>query len=357
MDVISCISKDQTFADGVPFASGMTNHTVAANGPRVHEFLREMNQKVLSKYDVLTVGECAGCTVDEAKKYANLDGSELSMAFEFEHSAIDDHPEIGHYGIGEFRLTDLKKVLTKWQDELEGVAWNSLYWSNHDQTRIVSRWGNDAPEYRKISAKMLGTCLHMMKGTPYIYEGEEIGMTNMPYWDSIDYYDDIESRGNYFMSVEKGLMTVEEGLEMMHQKSRDHARTPMQWDDSENAGFTTGKPWLHVNPNYKEINVKEALEDQDSVFYYYQKLIKLRKEHDIIVYGVYNLLEPDHPDLYVYTRTLGDEKLLVVCNFSDHEVHYQIPEEFAGSECLITNMEGFKAVDTVPAYGAYVLKK
>ena len=357
MDVISCISKDQTFADGVPFASGMTNHTVAANGLRVHEFLREMNQKVLSKYDVLTVGECAGCTVDEAKKYANLDGSELSMAFEFEHSAIDDHPEIGHYGIGEFRLTDLKEVLTKWQNELEGVAWNSLYWSNHDQTRIVSRWGNDTPEYRKISAKMLGTCLHMMKGTPYIYEGEEIGMTNMPYWDSIDYYDDIESRGNYFMSVEKGLMTVEEGLEMMHQKSRDHARTPMQWDDSENAGFTTGKPWLHVNPNYEKINVKEALEDKDSVFYYYQKLIKLRKEHDIIVYGVYELLEPDHPDLYVYTRTLDDNKLLVVCNFSNHDVVYQIPEEFKDSECLITNIDEFAPSDVVPAYGAYVLKK
>ncbi len=355
MDVISCISKDQTFADGVPLASGMTNHNVAANGPRVHEFLQEMNRRVLSKYDIMTVGECAGCTLEEAKKYASLDGKELSMAFEFEHTSIDDHPELGHYAIGKFELKKLKDIMTKWQNGLEGIAWNSLYWNNHDQVRIVSRWGNDTPQYRKTSAKMLGTCLHMMKGTPYIYEGEEIGMTNMPYLDSIDQYDDIESKGNYFMAVEKGLMTEEEGLEMMHQRSRDHARTPMQWDDSENAGFTTGTPWLHVNPNYKEINVKEALADEDSIFYYYQKLIRLRKENEVVVYGVYNMLEEDHPDLYVYTRTLGEEKILVVCNFSDHEASFTMPEEFKNGTCLICNLKDYIPGEQVPAYGAYVL--
>ena len=356
MDVISCISKDQTFADGVPLASGLTNHNVAANGPRVHEFLREMNQRVLSKYDIMTVGECAGCTLEEAKKYASLDGSELSMAFEFEHTSIDDHPVLGHYAIGHFDLLKLKEVMTKWQNGLEGIAWNSLYWNNHDQVRIVSRWGNDSEQYRVKSAKMLGTCLHMMKGTPYIYEGEEIGMTNMPYYDSVDEYDDIESVGNFRMSVEKGLMTEEEGLEMLHQRSRDHARTPMQWDDSENAGFTTGTPWLHVNPNYKEINVKQALADENSVFYHYQKLIRLRKENEVIVYGKYDLLEAENPDLYVYTRTLGDEKLLVVCNFTDKEVSYEVPEEFKNGECLISNEEGSVPGSVVEPYGAYVLK-
>ncbi|MCQ2501699.1 MAG: alpha-glucosidase, partial [Lachnospiraceae bacterium] len=302
MDVISMISKDQAYPDGNPLPNGYTSVDPSINGPRVHEFLQEMNRRVLSRYDIMTVGECAGCTVEEARKYANLDGRELSMAFEFEHPAVDDHPVLGRYAIGKFDLIKLKEVMTRWETGLEGIAWNSLYWCNHDQVRIVSRWGNDSAQYRKVSAKMLATCLHMMKGTPYIYEGEEIGMTNMPYWDSIDDYDDIESKGFFHMNVEKGLMTEKEGLEMLHKKSRDHARTPMQWDDTENAGFSTGKPWLHVNPNYKEINVKEALADPDSVFYYYQKLIRLRKESDLIVYGAYALLEKDHPDLYVYTR-------------------------------------------------------
>lgn len=356
MDVISCISKDQSFADGKPLASGLTNHEVAANGPRVHEFLREMNRRVLSKYDIMTVGECAGCTLEEAKKYASLDGSELSMAFEFEHPAVDDHPTLGHYALGSFDLLKLKKVMTKWQTGLEGIAWNSLYWSNHDQVRIVSRWGNDSPEYRVVSAKMLGTCLHFMKGTPYVYEGEEIGMTNLPYMDSIDDYDDIESRGNFFVAVEKGLMTEAEGLEMMHQRSRDHARTPMQWDDSANAGFTTGKPWLRVNPNYTGINVKNAYDDPDSIFHYYQKLIRLRKENPIVVDGVYALLEPDHPQLYCYTRALGDEKLLVVCNFTDREAVWSMPEEFRGGECLIANIEGLVPGDVLPPYGAYAVR-
>lgn len=359
MDVISCISKDQTFADGIPLASGLTNHNVAANGPRVHEFLQEMNRRVLSKYDIMTVGECAGCTLEEAKKYASLDGKELSMAFEFEHTSIDDHPVLGHYALGQFDLKKLKDVMTKWQNGLEGIAWNSLYWNNHDQVRIVSRWGNDTPQYRKISAKMLGTCLHMMKGTPYIFEGEEIGMTNIPYLDDVELYNDIESKGNFYMSVEKGLMTKEEGLEMMHQRSRDHARTPMQWDDSNHAGFTDGTPWLFVNPNYKEINVKEALADKDSIFYYYQKLIQLRKTHDIIVYGSYDLLDPENPDVYAYTRTLGDEKLLVVCNYTDKEISYQNMDGFAAAEILISNYSDFevKETTTLRPYECFVLKK
>ena len=180
-------------------------------------------------------------------------------------------------------------------------------------------------------------------------------MTNMPYYDSVDEYDDIESVGNFHMSIEKGLMTEEEGLEMLHQRSRDHARTPMQWDDSANAGFTTGTPWLHVNPNYTKINVKAALENKNSIFYYYQKLIQLRKQSDVIVHGTYELLEPDHPDLYVYTRTLGNEKLLVVCNFSDKEIVYQMPEEFVNGTCIITNINDFNPQKAIPPYGTYVM--
>ena len=354
MDVISCISKDQDFPDKKPLASGLTNHEAAANGPRVHEFLQEMNQKVLSGYDIMTVGECAGCTLEEAKKYADLSGNELSMVFEFEHTAVDDHPVLGHYALGSFDLVKLKAVFNKWQTGLEGIAWNSLYWSNHDQVRIVSRWGNDTDTYRVTSAKMLATCLHMMKGTPYIYQGEEIGMTNLPYLDDINLYNDIESKGNYFQSIEKGLMTKEEGLMMMHQRSRDHARTPMQWDDSRNAGFSDGKPWLMVNPRYKEINVKKALSDPDSIFYYYKKLISLRKQYEIIIHGSFHLLEPDHGELFVYERILGKEKLLVITNFSNQCVTYHLPKEYLHADCLITNMPVPLIEGSIEPYAAYV---
>ncbi|MDO5702434.1 MAG: alpha-amylase family glycosyl hydrolase, partial [Lachnospiraceae bacterium] len=310
----------------------------------------------LSHYDIMTVGETSGVTIEEACRYAGLDGKELNMCFQFEHVGLDADPKLGRYGFGSLYLPDLKANLTKWQKELEGRAWNSLYFENHDQPRSVSRWGNDSDEYRAKSAKMLATCLHMMKGTPYVYQGEELGMTNCP-WNSLDELNDIESLGNVRAYLEKGLMTYEQAVDVMRRQSRDNARTPMQWDDTENAGFTTGRPWLRVNPNYRVINAAEELKSDDSVFRYYQKLIALRKELDVIVYGTYDLLIPEDPDLFVYTRTLGDEKLLAVCSFSDKEVTYEVPEEFAAGEILISNAGRTDVADAkVGAYEAFVVR-
>ncbi len=336
MDVISLISKDPEYPDGVAEAGGYASFQIAANGPHEHEYLQEMNRRVLSKYDLLTVGECAGVTLEEAKSYANLDGSELSMVFQFEHMEADFDPELGRYATQHKDIPKLKEILSRWETELDGIAWNSLYWDNHDQPRIVSRYGDDSDEWREVSAKMLATCLHMMQGTPYVFQGEELGMTNFP-WTSLEQMNDIESLGNYRQLHERGFLTEEEGIAMLRKRSRDNARTPMQWDDSPQAGFTTGTPWLPVNPNYLQVNAREQMAREDSVFHYYQKLIGLRKTMDVIVYGHYQLLEPDHEDLFVYTRTWEDDKLLVICNFSDKIVPYTLPEEFLESSILIGN--------------------
>ena len=338
MDVISMISKDQNFPDGQLKKTGYGDYgPYVCNGPRVHEYLQEMNQKVLSKYDLLTVGECAGVTVDEAKKYANLEGSELNMVFQFEHMDLDGG-ETFKWNEQKICLTDLKATLSKWQNELYGKAWNSLYWCNHDQPRIVSRLGNDSDKYREISAKMLATCLHMMQGTPYIYQGEELGMTNVPF-QSLDDFRDIESINAYHEYTQSGQIAPEDMMRYLHYKSRDNARTPMQWNNTANAGFTTGTPWIMVNPNYPKINAKEQVERPDSIFHYYQKLIKLRKAHEIIVYGSYQLLLPDDPNLYVYTRELAEEKLLVICNFTDTRQSFTLPSAWNSDQmhCLIAN--------------------
>ncbi len=338
MDVISMISKDQNFPDGQLKKTGYGDYgPYVCNGPRVHEYLQEMNQKVLSKYDLLTVGECAGVTVNEAKKYANLEGSELNMVFQFEHMDLDGG-ETFKWNEQKICLTDLKATLSKWQNELYGKAWNSLYWCNHDQPRIVSRLGNDSDKYREISAKMLATCLHMMQGTPYIYQGEELGMTNVPF-QSLDDFRDIESINAYHEYTQSGQIAPEDMMRYLHYKSRDNARTPMQWNNTANAGFTTGTPWIMVNPNYPKINAKEQVERPDSIFHYYQKLIKLRKTHEIIVYGSYQLLLPDDPNLYVYTRELAEEKLLVICNFTDTRQSFTLPSDWNSDQmhCLIAN--------------------
>ena len=354
MDVISLISKPEGLPDGKPEANGYATFNLSANGPHEHEYLREMNRKVLSKYDLLTVGECSGVTLEEAKSYANLDGSELSMVFQFEHMAADSHPVLGHYAEQHKNLPRLKATMSRWQNDLEGIAWNSLYWDNHDQPRVVSRYGSEKEEYREKSAKMLATCLHMMQGTPYVYQGEELGMTNYP-WTSIDQINDVESLGNYRAYHAKGFMTEEEGIRMMRQRSRDNARTPMQWDTTPEAGFTTGKPWLPVNPNYVTINAAEQLGRADSVFHYYQKLIALRKEMDVIVYGHYELLEPEHPNLFIYTRTLGNESLLVLCNFSEEEQAYEIPAAYRGAETLIANYAASGPAGTLRPWETVVL--
>ena len=336
MDVISMISKDPAYPDGISH-NGLYGDfgPFVCNGPRVHEYLQEMNQKVLSKYDLITVGEASGVTVDEAKKYANLDGTELNMVFQFEHTDITAGKN-GKWTDERFKLKDLRRVLNKWQTELEGKAWNSLYWDNHDQPRAVSRFGNDGPMYRELSAKMLATCLHLMKGTPYIYQGEEIGMTNV-YFSKLEDYRDIESINAFKELTENGLLTEEEMMSSLKAISRDNARTPMQWDDSKNAGFTTGTPWIKVNPNYLQINAKAALEDKNSVFYYYQKLIQMRKEYEIVVEGVFEGLLEDDENIYAYQRKLGNQTLVVACNFSDKKVPCTLFEGAAGGKEMISN--------------------
>lgn len=339
MDVISMISKDPALPDGPVNGSGYGDYgPYAVNGPHVHEYLQEMNREVLSKYDLMTVGECSGVTIEEAKKYANQDGRELNMVFQFEHMDLDGG-ETFKWNDRKINLKELKQVLSKWQTELAGKAWNSLFWDNHDQPRIVSRLGDDSTrEYREASAKMLALCLHMMQGTPYVYQGEELGMTNVPF-ETLEDFRDIESINAYHELTESGQVSPEDMMRFLRYKSRDNARTPMQWDDSENAGFTEGTPWIMVNPNYKEINAKEQLARPDSVFHFYQKLIRLRKEREIIPYGEYELLLPEDPDLYVYTRALGEHKLLVICNFRKEEKEFTLPEGFdpGMGEILIGN--------------------
>ena len=340
MDVISLISKVPELPDGKTGKNGYGDFTpYCANGPRVHEFLREMNREVLSKYDLITVGECSGVTVEEAKKYASASGSELNMVFQFEHMNLDGG-ESFKWNHKKIRLTKLKEVMSRWQTGLKGTAWNSLYWCNHDQPRMLSRMGNDSPKYREVSAKMLGACLHMLQGTPYIYQGEELGMTNYPFT-SPDEFRDIESINAYQELTEKEIFSHADAFDYISYKSRDNARTPMQWDDSPQAGFTTGTPWIAVNPNYREINAREQMARKDSVFHYYQKLITLRRQYDIIVYGDYELLLPDSEEIYAYLRTLESQTLLVVCNFTEREVGYDVPDGLAKKEgkILISNYE------------------
>ena len=333
MDVISMISKDPAYPDGIVH-NGLygDNSPYVCNGPRVHEYLQEMNQKVLSKFDLITVGEAAGVTVEEAKKYANLDGSELNMVFQFEHV---DAPtaEHGKWTDKRFELKRLRSILNKWQTQLEGKAWNSLYWDNHDQPRAVSRFGNDGPMYRELSAKMLATCLHMLKGTPYIYQGEEIGMTNA-YFDKMEDYRDIESINTYKEFTENGLMNPEEMMSALKAVSRDNT--------SAHAGFTTGEPWIRVNPNYLQINAEAAVEDKNSIYYYYQKLIKLRKNYEIIIDGIFEGLLEEDENIYAYARNLGSQRLVVACNFSGEEVSCDLFDRAEEGKELISNYEYHK---------------
>ena len=334
MDVISMISKTADMPDGE--ANGLYGDfgPYCVHGPNVHNYLREMNEKVLSRYDIMTVGETAGVTTELAKQYAGEHAHELNMVFQFEH--VESDGKYGKWTDEKMPLITLKKILSRWQIDLYGQAWNSLFWDNHDQPRAVSRFGDDRPAYREISAKMLATCLHMLQGTPYIYQGEELGMTNYPF-KSPDDFRDIESINAYREWCTDGALSHEVFWPCITFKSRDNARTPVQWDDSPQAGFSTGTPWIAVNPNYREINAKAETADPDSVFHYYQKLIALRKAYPVIVYGRYEPLLEDNEELFVYTRTLEKEKLLVVCSFCDLETHFSIPAEFAGAACLISN--------------------
>ena len=350
MDVISMISKTKEMPDGKNGDFG----PYCIHGPNVHHYLREMNEKVLSKYDIMTVGETAGVTTTLAQQYAGEDAHELDMVFQFEH--VEGDGKYGKWTDEKIPLVTLKKTLSRWQTELYGKAWNSLFWDNHDQPRAVSRFGDDRPMYREVSAKMLATCLHMLQGTPYIYQGEELGMTNYPFQRPSDFRD-IESVNAYREWCSEGRLSHEVFWPCITFKSRDNARTPAQWDDSPHAGFTTGTPWIEVNPNYTEINAKAETADPDSVFHYYKKLIALRKAYPVVVYGKYEAMMEDSEELYVYTRAFENESLLVVCSFCDHDTNFTLPAEFAGASCLICNVENEYGSPkmTLKPYEAFVL--
>ncbi|WP_141434043.1 alpha-glucosidase [Bacillus sp. 03113] len=337
MDVINLLSKvpglpDSPNPNGTKYATGGQGFL---NGPRIHEFLQEMQKEVLSKYDIMTVGEMPGVTTEDALLYTGEDRKELNMIFQFEHLGFSSELG-GKWETHRLPLSFIKSNLSKWQIELNGKGWNSLYFSNHDVPRQVSRFGDDK-KYRTQSAKMLATVCHMMQGTPYIYQGEEIGMTNV-HFPTIEEYKDIETLNMYKEKRSEGV-PHDIIMESIYVKGRDNARTPFQWDDSENAGFTSGNPWINVNPNYEEINAAQCLEDPNSIFHYYRKLIQLRKEHDIVVYGDYQLILDDHEQIFSYIRTLGNETLLVICNFSKETPTFYLPSTiiYDKKERLISN--------------------
>lgn len=322
---------------------------ITINGPRLHEFLRELSREAFIEEGLVTVGEAWGADVPRAKLYSAPDGSELSMVFQFEHIFQDQLPTGEKWDFGKLNLPGLKECYRRWQQELHNEGWNSLFMNNHDLPRIVSRWGNDG-EYRVESAKMLATMLHGMQGTPYIYQGEELGMTNIRL--DIDQYVDLEIHNIYRERIAKGY-SPEEVMESIWARGRDNARTPMQWTGEEGAGFTDGTPWLPVNPNHREINARAAMADPDSVFHYYRKLIELRKTMPVLGEGSFTLLCPEDERVFAYTRDTEDCHLLVVCNFTGEEAAFDWPEQFRHADVLISNYEG--VIENLRPYEAKML--
>jgi len=361
MDVINKISKDQRFLNVLPQTSPyMRSSQYTSNGPRIHEFLQEMNKQVMSKYDVMTVGEITACSIEDAIQYTSDNTHELNMLFQFEHTDVDAG-EYGKWTPIPLDLVKLKQIMSKWQIGLMNEGWNSLFWDNHDQPRIVSRFGNISnSKYWKDSAKMLATTLHFMKGTPYIYQGEEIGMTNYPFT-SLQECQDVEVFNNYKELVEeKHVLTHEQMMKGICYSSRDNGRTPMQWNDELHAGFTQGTPWMRVNPNYIDINVQQQRKDKDSIYQYYRQLIQLRHENDIMVYGDYELLDENHPQLFVYRRYDSSNELLIISNFSNQNINYTLPKQYHNKtkEIFITNQIDIQINQTITLkpYGTLVLK-
>jgi len=343
MDVINMLSKVPGFPD-VPARNAdryQFDNRYFINGPRLLEFFQEMKQNVLSKYDILTVGETPTVTPQNAIDFTNEDSGALSMVFQFQHMELDVDTSVGasRLTVKPWSLLELKRIMSHWQNDLEGKGWNSVYLTNHDQPRPVSRFGNDK-EYRNESAKMLATFTLMLQGTPYIYQGEEIGMINVAF-ETIEDYRDVETLNMYREYVEQRGADPKTLIKAINAKSRDNARTPLQWDDSENAGFTSGTPWIKVNPNYKEINVKKALADPNSIFYYYKKLIALRKQNPVAVYGSYDLLLEEDDKIYAFTRTLGNDRMLVILNFSGESPAFVLSENisYSKAELLIANYD------------------
>lgn len=324
MDVINLLSKTEPFTDGHMFVA-------MANGPRMHEFLREMNREVLASRHLFTVGEMPGVNVEQAEQYTDPERNELNMVFTFEHMHLDAEPGRPKWSHRPLPLVELKKNLATWQTGIV-KGWNSLYWNNHDQPRSVSRWGNDVAR-RVDSAKAWATVLHMMRGTPYVYQGEEIGMTNFPF-ESFEQFRDVESLN--WIAEARAVGTDDATiLDALRARSRDNARTPMQWDATAHAGFTNGVPWIAVNPNHRQVNASLAVSDPDSVFHHYRRLISLRHELPVVVDGDFRLLMPDDPGIFAFVRSLGAERLLVVANLSDDPRSFDVPSEFASGESLV----------------------
>lgn len=323
---------------------------ITNNGPKLHEYIRDLSSETFQKGDLITVGEAWGATTELAKLYSNPDGSEFSMVFQFEHIGLDQEPGKSKWDLAPLDFIKLKQILSKWQVELHNAGWNSLFWNNHDLPRIVSRWGNDK-EYRFQSAKMLATVLHGMQGTPYIYQGEELGMTNIQY--DIKDYRDIETLNMYQERLELGHLT-KDIMKSIYAKGRDNARTPMQWDSSMNAGFSNGQPWIKVNPNYSEINAEKAMEDENSIFYYYKKLIELRKEYEVFVDGDFRLLFEEDKNIFAYTRTLGQQMLFVLCNFYGNECRIDLPKDilYQNKQLLISNYVDELSMESLRPYEA-----
>lgn len=332
MDVIDLIGK-------VP------DELITGNGPMLHTYLQDMHQKTFGKRDVLTVGETWGVTTDDAKLFSSPERDELSMVFQFEHIGLDEQPGKPKWDTKPLNFIALKQVFTKWQLALDGDGWNSLFWNNHDIPRIVSNWGDDSPQYRKVSAKMFATFLHFLKGTPYIYQGEEIGLTNTPI-SSIEEVNDIESINMYNERLQQGY-GKKEIIQAINKKGRDNARRPIPWDGSLNGGFTTGTPWLALNPNYNALNVKNDQEDDESVFNYYRTLIRLRKEHDLIVWGEYKELMPNDPQLFVYERSYKGETWLVVINFYRESTFYKDQDRKVDTIIISNYEDSSKKIDNL----------
>lgn len=346
LDVIDQIAKEP-------------DRKITGNGPRLHEFLRELSSETFQKGDLLTVGEAWGADIERAKLYSAPDGSEFSMVFQFEHINLDQQEGGEKWDLAPLDLSRLKMILSKWQDELYGKGWNSLFWDNHDLPRIVSRWGDDSEEYRELSSKMLATLLHGMQGTPYIYQGEELGMTNVSY--PIEDYRDIETLNMYRERRERGV-PEQEIMRSLHARSRDNARTPMQWSGGKNAGFTEGTPWIRINPDYTRINAEEQLARDSSVFRYYKKLVGLRKHCPVFVDGRFALLDNGAAEeLFAYTRTNQKEELLVICNFGKKELSYRLPEGYAemwrDGEVLAHNYDTDYMPGVLRPYEAVMLRR
>jgi trehalose-6-phosphate hydrolase len=334
LDVINLISKQQDFPSD-DIGDGRRFYT---DGPRVHEYLQEISKAVFQKYGSVTVGEMSSTTLEHCQQYSSLDGKELSMVFNFHHLKVD-YPNGEKWSKAPFDFLQLKQIFNHWQTGLNGNGWGALFWCNHDQPRVVSRLGDDQ-QYRVESAKMLAASIHMMQGTPYVYQGEEIGMTN-PGYTEISQYRDVESTNMYDIMVNRDGVSHQEMMAILAQKSRDNSRTPMQWNSQKHAGFTEGTPWLEVAQNYSEINAESAVADLNSVFYFYKRLIELRKQIPVITDGSYDDLLPEHSRIFAYARQNETQTLLCINNYYSEDVEFVLPERFemTKAKCLLSNYQ------------------